>query len=76
MKKPIIIFAILISTILITSCSPVIIASTPRTVIIGNIFDDNEALMMAEEACQQYNKHAVLMPKTEIGRRENYECKD
>lgn len=73
MKKLLIIYLLLI-----TGCTPAIISSTPRMVVLGQAgpYNLSESIHLAETECQKYNKHAVQLPTRPGMDMMSYECKD
>lgn len=69
---------LIVCLLFVTGCAPVLVASNPRSVLIGNSSSYNaaEAFQLAENECVKYNRHAVAIPDNVPDGQETYECKD
>ncbi|MBT5985253.1 MAG: hypothetical protein HOG74_01445 [Nitrospina sp.] len=67
-----------LATMLIFSagCAPVLLHSTPRTVLIGNAdaFNTVETQKLADEQCQKHNRYAIHRPDNTRDGKVAYEC--
>lgn len=68
---------LIICLLVITGCTPAIISSTPRMVVLGQSgpYNLSESIQLAEIECQKYNRHAVQIPRPGMDMMA-YECKD
>lgn len=79
-KKMVLISAIAVTAAVLSACSssPEIETSTPKTVIVKKVSSKQSvgALETAEEECQQFGKHAVIINYNKSEKTATYECKD
>lgn len=68
---------IVVSVLLATGCAPVLVSSTPRSVIVGRVGarDLGTAGNMAEAECQKSGMHAVYIPDSVADGLVTYECR-
>lgn len=61
---------------LVSGCSPVVISTTPRMVVIGNARAANtaETNQLAEQECQKQGKHAMYVPDSVPDEQATFEC--
>jgi len=67
--------AILLSIFLV-GCAPVVVNSTPKTVVIKNASPGNASQQLADAECQKYDRWAVHIPDNQRDGYMTFECKD
>lgn len=71
-------FVVLVLAVLVTGCTPTIIASTPRSVTLDHVNKNsfNEATQKAQEHCAQNGRDAEYVPDNVEDGNATWKCVD